>query len=801
MLVMKHFLLFGLLILFADRVFTQDIANVLLTKKWDAYWIGVPGAPAEKYGVYYFRKSLYLPDKHSSFVIHVSADNRYKLFINGQLASLGPARGDVFHWNYETLDIAKYLRAGDNVIAAVVWNFGASKPEHQLSFRTGFIVQGNTAAEKMVNTNASWKCREDSSYAPLQPDLTYTYYVAGPGEKIDYRKYPTGWKNIQYVDSGWAWAATIASGLPKGVFQTDLCWMLVPRNIPPVELTRQRVQKVRLVTGMSLPASFPSLQSSFTVPAHTSVKILLDNEVLTNAYPVLRFSKGKGADISLGYAEALFIDEGRDKDWKAQNKKGNRNEVDGKRFVGVKDELIADGGDDQEFTPLAWRTYRYLQMEITTAEEPLTINDLYGIFTGYPFQLKAKFTTGNDTLEKIFETGWRTARLDAMETYMDCPYYEQLQYVGDTRIQAMVSLYNAGDDRLMRNAIEQIDYSRMAEGITLSRYPTANAQQIPPFSLWWIGMLNDYYMYRNDPAFVQQFLPGERQVLQFFNKYQLADGSLENAPYWEFTDWAGGNGWQSGTPPLGADGCSAALDLQLLWAYEVAAKLEDSLGMKVFANEYKKRAAILAATVTRKYWDPSKQLFADTREKKDFSQHTNTLAILTGITTGDRAKALALRMIKDTAITQATIYFQYYVNQALRQTGFGNLYLDRLQIWKDNLAMGLSTWAEISDINAARSDCHAWGASPNIEFFRTVLGIDTDAPGFNKIKIEPNLGSLSDVSGTMPHPRGEITVRYHLDRQGRLNAVIAIPKGTSGVFIWKGRERALQAGEQKIESW
>jgi hypothetical protein len=314
-------------------------------------------------------------------------------------------------------------------------------------------------------------------------------------------------------------------------------------------------------------------------------------------------------------------------------------------------------------------------------------------------------------------------------------------------------------------------------------------------------MLNDYYMYRNDPAFVQQFLPGERQVLQFFNKYQLADGSLENAPYWEFTDWAGGNGWQSGTPPLGADGCSAALDLQLLWAYEVAAKLEDSLGMKVFANEYKKRAAILAATVTRKYWDPSKQLFADTREKKDFSQHTNTLAILTGISTGDRAKALALRMISDTAITQATIYFQYYVNQALRQTGFGNLYLDRLQIWKDNLAMGLSTWAEISDINAARSDCHAWGASPNIEFFRTVLGIDTDAPGFNKIKIEPNLGSLSDVSGTMPHPRGEITVGYHLDLQGRMNAVIAIPKGTSGVFIWKGRERALQAGEQKIESW
>ena len=339
----------------------------------------------------------------------------------------------------------------------------------------------------------------------------------------------------------------------------------------------------------------------------------------------------------------------------------------------------------------------------------------------------------------------------------------------------------------------------MAEGITLSRYPTANAQEIPTFSLWWIGMLNDYYMYRNDPSFVKQFLPGERQVLQFFNKYQQPDGSLKNAPYWEFTDWCEGKGWESGMAPFGKDGCSAALDLQLLWAYQIAARLEDSLGIKAFANEYKERAAILTETIKRKYWDDSRHLFADTKEKEFFSQHANTLAILTNIIQGGKAKQLAQKLISDTSLTQATIYFQYYVNQALHKTGFGNLYLDRLQIWKDNLANGLTTWAEMSDINAARSDCHAWGASPNIEFFRTVLGIDTDAPGFNKIKIEPNLGSLTKVSGSMPHPKGEIKVSYNLDKHGKLDAVISIPKGTSGVFVWKGKKYVLKNGETKFE--
>jgi hypothetical protein len=86
----------------------------------------------------------------------------------------------------------------------------------------------------------------------------------------------------------------------------------------------------------------------------------------------------------------------------------------------------------------------------------------------------------------------------------------------------------------MRNAINLIDNSRMAEGATLSRYPTANAQEIPPFSLWWIGMVHDYWMYRNDEAFVKSKLPGMRQVLWFFNKYQQADGSLKNLPYWNF---------------------------------------------------------------------------------------------------------------------------------------------------------------------------------------------------------------------------------------------------------------------------
>jgi len=158
----------------------------LLSKPWEAHWINVPNEPLHDYGVYQFRKTFTLPSKPASFIIHVSADNRYKLFVNGKFVSLGPARGDIFHWNFETVDIAPYLQNGKNAIAAIVWNYGDMRPEAQISYQTGFILQGNSEAEKMINTDKTWKCRRDNSYAAKEPILTYTYYVAGPGETINF---------------------------------------------------------------------------------------------------------------------------------------------------------------------------------------------------------------------------------------------------------------------------------------------------------------------------------------------------------------------------------------------------------------------------------------------------------------------------------------------------------------------------------------------------------------------------------------------------------------------------------------
>ena len=169
--------------------------------------------------------------------------------------------------------------------------------------------------------------------------------------------------------------------------------------------------------------------------------------------------------VDLRYAEALFLGP-------TGNDKGHRDEVAGKTFAGYGDQFLPDGGARRLFRPLWWRTFRYIELTIETAADPMVVHDIRSVYTGYPFVPTARFTAGRADLERMMAVGWHTARLCAHETYMDCPYYEQLQYAGDTRIQALVSYYMTGDGRLARQAIAALDASRTSEGLTFSRAPS-----------------------------------------------------------------------------------------------------------------------------------------------------------------------------------------------------------------------------------------------------------------------------------------------------------------------------------------
>jgi hypothetical protein len=762
-------------------------------RAWTAVWVSAAGASPFDFGVYHFRRALDLPQQPGRFVVHVSADNRYQLFVNGTRVVWGPARGHLSAWPYETVDLAPWLRQGRNVLAAVVWNFGEHAPLAQHTWQTGFLLQGDTDAESLANTSAEWVATANEAYTPLA--ITYAmvrgYWAAGPGEQVDGAKYPWGWEQPDFDASSWKPAVAGNPARPREARDAHSRLMLVPRAIPLMEERPERLARVRKAEGLTVPAAVPAVPATWTVEPRRTVRLLLDRNELTTAYPELEVSGGAGATIGLRYAEALFSGP-------TGTAKGHRDEIEGKVFDGCGDRFLPDGGPHRVFRPLWWRTFRFLELTIETRDAPLTVHDIRPVYTGYPFERTARLTVPGDgardsEIGRMLDVGWHTARLCAHETYMDCPYYEQLQYAGDTRVQALVSYYMSGDGRLARQAIAALDASRTYEGLTFSRAPSRLPQYIPPFSLWWIGMVHDFWRYQDDPAFVRAQLPGVRAVLGYFAARQRQDGLLAEVGWWNYVDWVGA--WPHGVPPTGARGESALLDLQLLLAYQWAAELEAALGTAAQGDLYRAAAARLAVTIRETYWQPSRRLFADVADGSKLSQHAQALAIIAGIVDPAEVRPLAERMLTEPGLAPASIYFRYYVHRAVVEAGLGDRYVELLGPWREMLALGLTTWAERSE--PTRSDAHAWGSSPNVEFLRTVLGVDSAGPGFSPVRVRPHLGTLAAVAGRVPHPRGFVEVS--LKREGdALTAEITLPAGVTGELAWRGRSWPLRAGPQLV---
>lgn len=753
---------------------------------WTASWIRHPDGLRREFGVYHFRKTFTLTDVPAPFVIRVSADNRYELFVNGGRVATGPARGDLDHWRYATLNIAPQLRAGKNVLAAVVWNYAELAPMAQMTNETGFLLQGDGADEAMVNTDASWKAYKDDAVGTIYYDSRKMrgYFAVGPGERVDGARYPWNWQAPDYDDAGWESAAIIGRAAARGAQDSSSRWYLVPRTVPPMEESTERLARVVRCEGVEAPADFVGGRSPLTIPANSHATVLFDQAHLTTAYPELFVSGGRGAEVRLTYAEALFRD----------HRKGNRNETAGREIFGYHDDFLPDGGEHREFRPLWWRTYRYLQMDIATHAEPLVVEDLYGDFTAYPFTMQAQFASDDPQLAQMWKVGWRTARLCAHETYMDCPYYEQLQYVGDTRIQALISLYMTGDDRLVKNAIESIDESRTPEGLTQSRYPSWLPQYIPPFSLFWIDMMHDLWWYHGDGDFLRAYLPGARNVLIWYENHLSSSGLLGRMPWWNFVDWA--DSFKGGDPPMEENGQSAILSLQLVAALRAEADLESALGSAQVAEHDRALAARITAAVYKTCWDPERRLVADTPARRQFSQHANILAVLEDAVPRAQQAALMKTVLTDPALTQATYYFRFYLFRAMKKAGLGDEYLDQLGPWRQMLSLGLTTWAEKPE--PTRSDCHAWSAHPNFDLLATVAGVESAAPGFSQVEIRPHLGSLHELKASLPHPQGEIRVEYR--RNGNhLTADVTLPEKLGGWFYWGGKRAALRGGSQHLE--
>ncbi len=739
---------------------------------WPARWIGLT-APSPFVAAYRLAFEL---DAPKTVRLHVSADERYELYLDGILVGRGPDRGDVEHWNFESYDAE--LTAGKHILAARVWTIGLEAPYGQYTFGHGFLLAADGAP---LNTGeADWQAALLPGHGFLPKGVAW-----GCGLKFrsDGAEFPWGWETGADKLT-WSKAPNHDVGYSQsGANDMEPGRMLIPAILPeqweepfvggtirhvavhPGGLTHEVA--VRAADSIATEVSdWQGLIAGkpLTVPAHTKRRAIIDLEQYVCAYPHLHLQSGKGATVRVHWQEALFED---------GNHKGNRDEIEGKFFRsiwskedGVGDLFVAGGGDERHAT-LWWEAGRYLEVIVETADEPLTIAGLTLLESRYPLEDKSEFASSDPRLAKVKKLAHRTLQMCAHETTMDCPFYEQLQYAGDTRLQCLVAYASGGDDRLSRQALLAFDRSRDPDGLTRSRYPSRIRQTIPPFSLWWVAMVHDFALWRGDMAFVRNLMPGVRSVLDAYRRNVDEHGVFHALEGWNFMDWV--HGWSDGAPAGAHWGVSGLLNLHLAFVARLASEVEIWLGEPELAKHHAKLADRVLAAAEAKFWDTKQGLYADDLEHAYWSEHAQCLALLAGAKHGESA----VKKIADTEIpgmVQTTVYFDHYLFEALGRIDRTDVLQKRLGLWFGLLDSGLKTVIEMPE--PTRSDCHAWGAHPLYHFFATLLGVRPTSPGMATVSIRPNLGGLEWAEGTLPTPHGPIHIRVDEDGVRKV-----LPKG------------------------
>lgn len=802
-------------VLIEDDPFCAGDADKPWGKKgdWPCFWVGCAGSSGPVPFVVAYRKRFTLTEG-ATIRVHVSADERYELFLDGTRVGRGSERGDAFHWYFETYDLD--VSAGEHALVARVWAQGTEAPFAQMSVQPGFILAPQEPAflELLGTGIAEWEAKRLGGYAFVSPLAAW-----GTGQNLIVDGSAFDWGFETGAGDGWQPVVKLAAGADaKRKNEGDpFLHRMLPATLPPMLDEPRHVGTVRLV------ADIPALEThaipvraadnladeqaawqqlihgigSVTVPPHTRRRVLLDLDDYYCAYPDLLVSGGQGGTVRVHWQESLFNEH-------ETKTKGDRNAIEDKFFVtiwwrkdGIGDTFLPDGGQNRRFETLWWQCGRYVEIAIETQEDPLTLNRFTLRETRYPLEDESAFAASDVRLAEVTPMAVRTLQMCAHETYMDCPYYEQLMYIGDTRLQALITYAISRDDRLPRKALAMFDASRQLSGLTQSRYPTRVRQMIPPFSLWHIGMVHDFARWRDDPAFVRALMPGVRGISDHFLALRDETHGLVKAPEgWNTLDWV--PEWEAGVPPDGHAGISGVINGQLALTLTQAAALETLMGEPELAGRARRAAYEIMESLGVYFWDEERGLYADDLEKTRFSEHTQCFALLSGLLEPDRRERVALGLLTAPDLSRATIYFSHYLFETYRILGRTDALLERMALWFDLRARGLKTTVEMPE--PTRSDCHAWGAHPVYHYFATILGIRPAEWGFQSVEIAPQLGPLEWARGTMRHPRGgEIRADLRQTAEtGVIEGSITLPEGVSGVLRFGGNTLDLIPGEQAV---
>lgn len=703
-----------------------------------ANWIWDSGIENPRNYYLLVRKTFNLDKVPLTAVAFISAYAYADVYINGKLFERCPMNSDPEYQNYDKFDIAGYLQKGENCITAVVQNFGVGL-HSQMNARGGFFFQAKlNFPGRSVNllSDGSWKVTHAKAWNTQTAFRDTNAHLIGFIEEFDARLWPKNWQSTTFNDAAWENAKVI--GVPPVAPWNNLTVIERPH------LTRSIVKPVRQWKSGN--------------------KMVYDFGVEIVGYPQFTINSRKGGiQFEIGTGERL-----------------DTNKAPLLRVSSDHSEKYTTRKGLQSWRPYTWTGFRYFSIETNTN---IDIQNVSAEFACYNYEMQSSFECSDPQLNKFWEIGKHTMRMNSIDTYED-PWREHTQYIaGDSRYMQIFGNYAFGKSSRLLSAYNILSGAQSqrwrSDGAVRSRYPTdyflqpGSSAYLADYQLEWILMMHEYFLYYGNDELIENLYPNLKKAMNYYQPFlDSKTGLLANLPGWIVLDWPN-------TYPMEQKSMITGTNCLYYGALQAAATIANDFGHDPQqAEQWKKEAIQLKENINKELWSEKDRAYLDSYGGTRVGQQSQVYALEYGLADKSR-KSDMIDLIKKSGKASEQS-FAYRVLKVMLAEGNEQWAFDYMRKnWgaQTKLASFNGAWQEGWNLSWG-STSHAWSSGPTALLTEKFVGLEPTAYGWKTFTVKPAIRDLTWAKGKVATVAGDISASWKKSAGNHFTLNISVPKGT-----------------------
>ncbi len=724
-----------------------------------------------------YRKEWQCSDKKvKSAYLYITADDAYKLTINGKFIGLGPAPACPFNYPYNAWDIRNELIAGElHCIGVHTFYQGM----HSLTFASGDNLQGllcqieityEDQSRETLCSNSSWLCYQTQAYASNH----VIGYQTAFSEDIDLNKLPVNWSVVNFDER--AWVAPCASEIPEE-------YQLYAQDTLPLDIyKRNAVDLVKKGDG----------------------HYFIDFGTELTGETVFRVTGAKGREVEILHGEELDEEGGVRYDMRCN--------------CLYQEICTLSGRENEILTFYDYKGFRYV--EVLNWPEELVIDNIWAHERHYPYEESASsFSCSNPLLKDIWDLCANGVRVGTLDSYLDCPTREKGGFMGDGYVTSLSHLALTGDARILKKLLRDVaDTKVYCKGLS-STAPNYINGELAEYSLLWPSLLLYYYQWTADLDFLKEMEPVLMDLHEYYGSYVNGDGLLEDMfshttkRYSVLVDWPANlrddydDPFLMGSRKITEDPkgvVNTMIQGFYLFSLKESHELAQILKNHIFAADLSEKIEKSEASLPKKLIDKKTGLFIDRNGSDHSSLHANVTPLMS-VSLSEKQKTKVIELIKEKRFS-CGVYFSFFVLKSLYNNNEPELAYDLLSSkdlhsWHSMLEAGATTCMEAwaPDLKWNTSWCHPWSSAPVHMISEEIMGLSAATPGWDSMRFAPKPPeALKNANIKITTPKGVVKSSF-VQNSESVSYELLVPENCRALCIFNHQTKEVLVNGCKVD--